>query len=123
MRAIDPYVIQLGDGKEYEFFASYAAIKRLSKAQLKEGGVTADTALDLLPQVLYDFCTNKGEMTLEYFESILPPDGAWIQAHIDAIRKHSYGAVSPFPPKASAVGDTPTTTGLESGELPAPSSD
>jgi len=122
-RALAPYSITLADGKEYNFYSSWACVKRLSEKMRKlqgAGGQPAPDALaDLLPGLLYDCCTNRGDMTLEQFEDIIPGDAKWIEGHVAAIRAHSEMAVS-RPPKAS-VESGPTTTGSESGPSAEPS--
>ena len=113
-RALDPYVIKLADGKDYEFYFSMSAAKNMGRRARQEGAL----AIELVSGALFDSCANKGEMTLEDFEQILPGDPDWLQAQLIGLQRHS-GACCSRPPVASAATpDPPATTGSPSGQPP-----
>lgn len=111
-RALDPYIITLG-GKDLEFFQSWWVVRKLA-LQRKQliGGESEDLALDILPGALYDCCTNKGEMTLEEFERLIPGDAGWLMMHMQALQRHSAAQNRPRPVEEPALAPT---IGSESG--------
>ena len=118
-RALDPYIITLG-GKEFEFFQSWWAIRQLALQKRKiKGGEPDELALDLLPEVLFNCCTNRGEMTLEDFERIIPGDAEWLAEHMSALQKHS--AMQSRPRSVEETAQAPTN-GSKSGPPVEPSS-
>lgn len=113
IRAIDPVVIRLCDGKEYHFFLSHAALRRAARrlpADLK--GSATGLLVDLWAPVFYEACDEKTQITFDEFEEILPGDPEFLANKFNDLRAH---ARSMCENPIMASGSLPSPTGSDIG--------
>ena len=101
---IDPVVIKTTDGKERKFLLSAGGINRL-KQRFKVTTVKDLLAADesAAVTVLYEAMLEKGDMTEEQFNDVLPYNPPHIVKAICML----FGASFPDPPPAAATQETP----------------
>jgi hypothetical protein len=94
MNAIDPLPFTLIDGSEKHFLLRLSHLKKATEAARGNGNsgggaaALAGFGMDVLIRSLYDAMTDKGGMTREEFEDLLPGDPEILNGFFEALQKH-----------------------------------
>jgi hypothetical protein len=90
MRTIEPLSFWLNDEREAKFILDFARIRQATAGTKAEANTAnaASFGIELIARTLYLGMLDKGDLTFEEFESLLPPDPELLQGFYEALKDH-----------------------------------